>query len=63
MKFLVFLAILWFSAVSSSLVDAKGANQQQAKVNMLRNHKYHHSNLDFCYFLCCYDITDEDDNY
>lgn len=50
MKFFVFFAILWVSAVFFSLKDAEGANQQ-AEVNMLRNHKYRHSNLDFFYFL------------
>jgi len=49
MKVFVFFSILWVSAVAYSLTHAKGTNQQ-AEVNMLRNHKYLHSNLDF--FIC-----------
>lgn len=50
MKVFVFFSILWVSAVAYSLTHAKRTNQQ-AEVNMLRNNKYLHSNLDFFYMF------------
>ena len=61
MKFFVFFTILWVSAVSFSLTDAKGTNQQ-AEVNMSCSHKYRQSNLDVDLFYR-YAIRDEEGNH